>query len=172
MKAVMYISQAVNEGTAPWMPYDYAALTKATHANNVKNEITGILSYQDGYFLQYVEGDDETIDDLIIKVASDKRHENLQILLSQTLSNRKFTKWSMPMGNKLRKNEEFQRLTRLFRLDFHNLTPAIQDVLNKFYDFGPVVKPLAKESNNMIEAPSISRFFRRPKNQISMSATR
>ncbi|MFT6408449.1 MAG: hypothetical protein ACJAQ6_001868 [Arenicella sp.] len=71
MKAMMYISRAVHQGSAAGMPHDCAALTKVSRANNTKNDVSGFLSYQDGYFLQYVEGPSSKVDRLFIKIAND-----------------------------------------------------------------------------------------------------
>jgi len=114
------------------MPYDYAALTKACRESNRLNEITGILSYQDGYFLQYIEGPSKQIDRLIVKISSDKRHENIQLLMNSDIAQRNFSTWSMPMGGKLRKDEDFAKFANRYRAIFFDLTDSTRECLNKF----------------------------------------
>jgi hypothetical protein len=145
MKAIMYISQATNHGIASWMPHDYAAITKVCQKNNVDRDITGILNYQDGYFLHYIEGPTAKIDRLIVKIAGDQRHENIQLLLNHDIADRNFSKWNMAMGSKLRKDQEFARFVNLFNSNFINLSGDVKQTLEKFYDFKSSSVRSAKE---------------------------
>jgi len=151
MRAIMYISEAVDKGSAVWMPHDYAALSKVSRENNVKNDITGVLSYQDGYFLHYLEGPTAKIERLIVKIAADQRHDNIQLLMNHDVACRNFSTWSMPMGSKLRKNEEFARFVKQHRFSFLRLSSGIREILNKFYMFDTDSIHLVKPQINSAE---------------------
>ncbi|NAS29513.1 hypothetical protein GTQ40_00875 [Flavobacteriaceae bacterium R38] len=45
--------------------------------NNQKKEVSGILVHADGNFMQVLEGDKKTINELYQKIAKDTRHSNI-----------------------------------------------------------------------------------------------
>lgn len=69
-------------------------LSQARH-NNIEKRITGVLLHQDGYFVQYFEGPDDTTHELIEKVKIDARHDGFVILDSGDVEARLFEDWSM-----------------------------------------------------------------------------
>lgn len=62
---------------------------------NAKHDITGLLIYCEGHFVQIIEGEAAAIDTLYAKIARDKRHSESKILLRSVTSMRMFSKWSM-----------------------------------------------------------------------------
>ncbi len=67
------------------------ALFSETTKNNTSNNITGILLYESGNFLQVLEGDEEILKNLFDKIKADSRHRNIFVILSKT-SERKIFK--------------------------------------------------------------------------------
>ena len=78
-------------------------LTKARNNNNAI-EITGILIYFHGSFIQYIEGKEEKVDWLYKKIAKDERHQHVTELDSGFSEERAFSDWSMAF-KKLEKDE-------------------------------------------------------------------
>ena len=64
-------------------------------AKNKKLDITGLLLYNEGSFIQVIEGEKETIQTLFKLVKNDKRHTNIIELLTEPIVERSFPDWSM-----------------------------------------------------------------------------
>lgn len=62
---------------------------------NQHNNITGILCYGNGYFLQCIEGEKAQVLALQQRIFADKRHKNTKVLLLQTIEQRTFADWRM-----------------------------------------------------------------------------
>jgi hypothetical protein len=62
---------------------------------NLKNNITGVLLYRGGIFLQLLEGDEKNVKNLFSKIQKDPRHNNVITLIENTSNSRLFDKWSM-----------------------------------------------------------------------------
>jgi diguanylate cyclase (GGDEF)-like protein/PAS domain S-box-containing protein len=66
---------------------------------NLSNAITGYLIYDNGYFLQLIEGRKEIIDSLMQKIYKDKRHNNVTTIMKGYFDDRLFWDWSMGYWN-------------------------------------------------------------------------
>lgn len=62
--------------------------------NSSKN-ITGMLLYRSGVFLQLLEGDEQEVKALYGKIALDSRHEGIKVVVNQQNNERVFEHWSM-----------------------------------------------------------------------------
>lgn len=62
---------------------------------NAKHDITGLLVYCEGIFLQTLEGPAAAVDTLYKHIASDKRHTDVDLLARAPLASRAFGKWTM-----------------------------------------------------------------------------
>lgn len=63
--------------------------------NNEANNITGMMLFSEGSFLQVLEGEDNQMDTLIKKIKKDPRHHSLVQIAAGSLKERMFGKWSM-----------------------------------------------------------------------------
>jgi hypothetical protein len=91
MLQISYLSRS----TAPLSAADLLALLQHCHARNPARGITGMLFYGNGTFLQVIEGEAGTVDELIGRIARDPRHEDVRILGRRTLAEREYADWSM-----------------------------------------------------------------------------
>lgn len=89
-KAIVYISQA----TIDFNKNLIKELADNAAAHNAHTEITGYLWFKKGQFVQYIEGHESDIDNLMAQITTDKRH---QVLYQQTTScnAKRFPNWSM-----------------------------------------------------------------------------
>ena len=71
-----------------------ALLIQARNFNSA-NGITGILLYKDGSYLQYIEGEQEVINQLYTSIKRDQRHYNVKTLVSGKIEQRVFHNWHM-----------------------------------------------------------------------------
>lgn len=67
--------------------------------NNQKNDITGMLLYRDGYFIQVLEGEETIVLPLFEKIKTDPRHKGVLTVNQQTIEKRDFSNWSMGFKN-------------------------------------------------------------------------
>lgn len=74
---------------------DISALLQKCRINNAQNDITGMLIYFDGTFVQYLEGPGDNINQLFAKISKDKRHQDIILLLDGHTDKREFSDWSM-----------------------------------------------------------------------------
>ena len=110
--------------------------------NNLSNEITGILLYSEGVFMQALEGKEDLVMELYKKIEQDPRHKNMIMLISDDIKERTFPEWSMA---------------------FLPLDQIKMDELKGYID--PLKKELFK-GNSAIPAISILRTFAESNNLI------
>ena len=63
--------------------------------NNEEMGVTGMLLYMDGQFLQVLDGEKHSVDNLYQRIVADTRHDNLQILFRGIADGALFPTWSM-----------------------------------------------------------------------------
>ena len=91
MLQTIYASAAVK----PFTREDLVELLKIARQRNTAADISGMLLYHDGSFLQVLEGPDKNVDELFAKVQKDPRHTRILLLLRGTIQKREFENWSM-----------------------------------------------------------------------------
>nr|WP_305888625.1 EAL domain-containing protein [Methylomonas sp. SURF-2] len=88
---LIYHSQASSELAGDQVP----ELLEQTRRSNLRRGITGCLLHQDGYFMQYLEGNRQNVLDLLAHIQKDPRHRNLEIIMQGNEYHRVFPEWSM-----------------------------------------------------------------------------
>ena len=91
MIQISYISSA----TEPMSDQALLGLLKECRERNAGNGVTGMLLYGNGTYLQVLEGEDRTIDDLVERIRKDPRHSDMQILHRTQIDRRQYPDWSM-----------------------------------------------------------------------------
>ena len=92
LTALVYVSFAKNKNMAE--DELKAILTKARDKNKQK-DITGMLLYRNGFFVQALEGDRESVTETFDIIKDDPRHRNILVLYKNKISERSFEDWSM-----------------------------------------------------------------------------
>ena len=64
-------------------------------AGNEKRQVTGVLVYVDGVFLQILEGEEAVIRGLVQSISADSRHTDLKVFYEREVSDRTFPDWRM-----------------------------------------------------------------------------
>lgn len=62
---------------------------------NSRLQVTGLLVYRGGNFIQYVEGPKDSIQNLYHSICNDSRHRDMTVLDEGTVSARLFGDWKM-----------------------------------------------------------------------------
>ena len=70
MIGVIYISTEMTS----FSETEFMELSKASEISNKKNGITGFLMYQDGRFVQYLEGTEHAVKQVVRRIEEDLRH--------------------------------------------------------------------------------------------------
>lgn len=88
---LVYVSTA----TVPFSSSELRDLLAKSRDNNAMLDITGMLLYKDGNFMQVLEGEEGAVRALYAKITSDPRHKGNYMLLQGALEKRTFPDWSM-----------------------------------------------------------------------------
>ncbi len=104
MYQLIYVSSAVT----PFSDEELKSLLVNCRSRNTSIEVTGLLLYKDGNFMQLLEGEREVLETLYTKISRDPRHRGLIVLIRQTIAERSFPNWSM--GFRDLRNKEVQSL--------------------------------------------------------------
>jgi Sensors of blue-light using FAD. len=87
---IIYASRA--EGVSK---QDINDILAACERNNPRRHITGMLLFDNGHFLQLLEGRRAAVSERLLKIARDPRHHDLEVLTCGPIDARLFTDWSM-----------------------------------------------------------------------------
>jgi len=90
---------------------DIEEIMSVANQFNADNHITGCLIYNNGYFLQILEGEKQIVMTLLSKIKLDDRHHHLIVLSEGHTKFRTFKDWAMafyqnPLNTDLSKEEQ------------------------------------------------------------------
>lgn len=105
MYSVVYFSSA----TVEFSNQDLIELLKVCHRNNEAKQVTGMLLYKNGNFIQVLEGERAVVQSVYDQIGQDPRHKNLLRVLAQETDVRQFANWSMGFATTEALPESLQR---------------------------------------------------------------
>jgi hypothetical protein len=70
-------------------------LLTESRAFNEGEDISGMLLYRGGRFIQFLEGPEDRVRQLMTTIGDDPRHENVRVLLDGHPDARQFAEWTM-----------------------------------------------------------------------------
>lgn len=88
---LVYISEAAEDISYT----DIREILEVSRRNNEFEEITGLLIFREGYFLQLLEGDESSVRQIFQKIREDDRNYSVRVLIEDKGDQRLFEKWSM-----------------------------------------------------------------------------
>ena len=88
---LVYASRA----KATLTPAQFDDILAVSRRNNPANGITGVLCTNTFIFLQMLEGGRKELSETYNRIASDPRHQDVQLLHFEEIMSRKFADWSM-----------------------------------------------------------------------------
>lgn len=88
---LVYVSKAVADISYS----DIRNILEVSRRKNLQDEITGLLIFRDGYFLQLLEGPEEKVRQTLSRIILDDRNYDLQSLIEVVSADRLFSDWSM-----------------------------------------------------------------------------
>lgn len=95
MKCIAYVSRAPISDLSIRMPTGLSDIINVSRKYNPKSQITGIISYREGQYLQVIEGPYLEVDKLMAKIMTDPRHEDLWVFLDTHVAKRSFHNWGV-----------------------------------------------------------------------------
>lgn len=63
--------------------------------NNMRLQLSGMLAFDSGHFLQVLEGPRAGLSELYGRIAADPRHRHIELLEVAPVHERRFSRWSM-----------------------------------------------------------------------------
>ena len=66
-----------------------------SRVSNKLADVTGLLVYVDGTFLQVLEGEQEMVSNLLDKISKDPRHTDVKVVYKTGVERRTFNDWQM-----------------------------------------------------------------------------
>ena len=66
-----------------------------SRVSNKLADVTGLLVYVDGKFLQVLEGEQEVVSALLEKISKDRRHKDVKVVYKTGIERRTFNAWQM-----------------------------------------------------------------------------
>lgn len=74
---------------------DLLDLLAYARKRNAADGVTGLLLFQDGHFLQVLEGDPGPVRAAFKRICDDQRHTKIVVLFQELVSERQYPDWSM-----------------------------------------------------------------------------
>ena len=91
MISLTYMSTA----TEPFGESDLRRLLDASRTRNHAADLTGMLLYVGGHFIQTLEGPPDVVDGTFARIEQDPRHRDVFTALREEIESRTFPDWSM-----------------------------------------------------------------------------
>lgn len=88
---LLYVSRA----RRPMGETELNELRERARVLNAANNITGLLLYQDGEFMQWIEGGREAVEALHARLRTDPRHHDLRVVITGDAPRRVFPDWGL-----------------------------------------------------------------------------
>jgi hypothetical protein len=89
--SLVYVSFA----TRPMSERDLRDLLEECRTNNARLNVTGMLLYRNGFFIQALEGDEEVVERLFAEIAKDPRHQDVLRVYKAPILVCSFPNWTM-----------------------------------------------------------------------------
>lgn len=88
---LIYVSSA----TAEWDAEEIRRILDSSARHNTSQQITGMLLYSNGSFVQVLEGEEAAVTETMALIAKDPRHHDINVLSKSAVADREFGAWSM-----------------------------------------------------------------------------
>jgi hypothetical protein len=93
MQLVMYISDYAR--SLDHLNDDLRDILQTSQINNSAQDITGVLFFDNGKFIQILEGNVNNLDALMGHIQQDERHKNVKLLINEPIEKREILDWNM-----------------------------------------------------------------------------
>ena len=91
MRRIVYLSTA----TALMSNDELLSILCQSRENNLRDQVTGLLLYSGGNFIQLLEGEADAVGKVYARVERDSRHHGCMQMIDAQASERLFPEWAM-----------------------------------------------------------------------------
>ena len=70
-------------------------ILRQARTKNKLSDVTGLLVFIDGMFLQVLEGEEGTVKDLMKKITEDTRHQDIKVIRGSNVEKLTFSNWEI-----------------------------------------------------------------------------
>ena len=133
MKCIAYVSKVAAMQNGALIPAGLSSVLRTARRTNSRLNITGIMSYRDGHYIQVIEGNDREVDRLYSKIASDPRHEKATVWFESPITTRAFPDWSMKLVESVSKDEYFLKFIESNTSTINNLSDELMKLIKIFH---------------------------------------
>jgi len=112
-KRIIYSSKSKKSFTDS----DLEQLAQSSALKNESAGITGFLVYRNGFFLQYLEGEEEVLKVLLEKIHQDPRHSMLDEITLEKSEGKVFPEWKMESVSHTDLTGEISKTKKRFIVD-------------------------------------------------------
>ncbi len=88
---LIYVSSA----TMPLSEDELIGLLDQSRKRNRDLNVTGMLLYADGNFIQVLEGEEADVDAIFLSILNDRRNRGIIVIEKESIERRDFPDWSM-----------------------------------------------------------------------------
>jgi hypothetical protein len=74
---------------------EVAKILESAVRHNAANDVSGMLLYYSGNFMQVLEGEETAVDEAMSRIAADDRHQDIMEISRKAVTSRDFSEWSM-----------------------------------------------------------------------------
>ena len=131
LKLIVYVSRYL--GDRDEVDQVLNDIIEVAKRDNVTFNITGLLFYHEGSFLQVIEGSTKSLEGLISILEKDERHDNIEILIDEAIDERGFSSWNMDSFNLSNSKDLDREDLRSIRNSFKNVFEVESRVIMDFY---------------------------------------
>nr|WP_294944723.1 BLUF domain-containing protein [uncultured Mucilaginibacter sp.] len=137
MKNLVYLSTS----TTLLSDDELLDILKASRRNNKAHNVSGVLLYCEGTFIQVLEGADFDVDAIFAKLEKDTRHKNIIVMMNEPLKQRNFAGWAMGFAsvNGITSHQFISDLTSTDDILAHSGNHAAIDMLKAFIESNKLV---------------------------------
>lgn len=144
-----------SRAASPPSEEELAELVEDARARNKSVNVTGMLLYEDGRFLQTLEGPLEGLEAIWTSIQKDKRHGDIEVLTEHLVHSRLFSDWDLLLYRKgeeapprlidklLRKNPLAKHVEKCLRLALDADETGLNDLLAGLAEKGATSEEIA-----------------------------
>ena len=121
LRCIIYLSSATNLMTDA----EIEALLVSARNSNAAQNITGVLMYLDGNFVQYIEGPEDNLLKTYNHISSSPKHKDIIKIMDKSIAVRNFPDWLMG-STMITKSELFKLKALDVKERFNNETVIAQ----------------------------------------------
>lgn len=150
LQALVYVSTAAHQLSEAEIGY----LLDRARERNAKEQVTGVLLYSHGNFMQYLEGPRAGVARVYEHIVADRLHHGIIELVREPIAAREFSDWTMAFRSisafGLSSPDKFDDLF-IAKIDPPAAAPSVtHSLLLKFWNKGAIP---AKAGSRLMDAP-------------------